>query len=50
MRYRFTPVIVGALQRIRLWAWPHEALEAALSDISGSIEAFVAKYDRREHA
>jgi phosphonate metabolism protein (transferase hexapeptide repeat family) len=50
MRYRFTPVIVVALQRIRWWEWPHEALEAALSDFSGSIEAFVAKYDRREHA
>lgn len=46
LRYRFTPEIIAALERIAWWDWPHERLGEALADFrSLGADAFCAKYD-----
>jgi phosphonate metabolism protein (transferase hexapeptide repeat family) len=46
LRYRFTPEIIAALERIAWWHWPHAQLGAALADFRGlGAEAFCCKYD-----
>jgi hypothetical protein len=46
LRYRFTPEIIAALERIAWWNWPHERLREGLRDFrSMSAEAFCLKYD-----
>jgi phosphonate metabolism protein (transferase hexapeptide repeat family) len=47
LRYRFSPEVVQALDRIAWWNWPHERLGDAMADFRGmSAEAFCEKYDR----
>ena len=46
LRYRFTPDIIAALERIAWWDWPHERLGPALADFRAmTAEAFCRKYD-----
>ncbi len=46
LRYRFTPEIIAALERIAWWHWPHAELATALADFrSLGAEAFCRKYD-----
>jgi phosphonate metabolism protein (transferase hexapeptide repeat family) len=46
LRYRFTPEIIAALERIAWWHWPHAQLGTALADFrSLGADAFCAKYD-----
>jgi phosphonate metabolism protein (transferase hexapeptide repeat family) len=46
LRYRFTPAIIAALQRIAWWDWPHARLAAAMQDFRRlGAEEFCAKYD-----
>lgn len=46
LRYRFTPEIIAALERIAWWDWPHERLHDGLQDFrSMAAEDFCAKYD-----
>ncbi len=46
LRYRFTPEIIAALERIAWWDWPHEQLRDGLRDFrSMTAEDFCAKYD-----
>jgi phosphonate metabolism protein (transferase hexapeptide repeat family) len=46
LRYRFTPEIVAALERIAWWDWPHGRLKQAMTDFRGlGAEAFCEKYD-----
>jgi phosphonate metabolism protein (transferase hexapeptide repeat family) len=46
LRYRFSPDIIAALERIAWWDWPHARLGAAMADFRhlGAGE-FCAKYD-----
>ncbi len=47
LRYRFSPEVVRALQRIAWWNWPHDQLGRAMEDFRHlSAEAFCEKYDR----
>jgi phosphonate metabolism protein (transferase hexapeptide repeat family) len=47
LRYRFTPEIIAALERIAWWDWPHARLREGLQDFRRmSAEDFCAKYDR----
>lgn len=46
LRYRFTPEIIAALERIAWWDWPHESLHTAMADFRHlGAEAFCRKYD-----
>jgi phosphonate metabolism protein (transferase hexapeptide repeat family) len=46
VRYRFTPEIIAALERIAWWDWTHDALRLGLADFRAmSAEAFCRKYD-----
>jgi len=47
LRYRFSPEVVQALDRIAWWNWPHERLGDAMMDFRHmSAEAFCDKYSR----
>jgi phosphonate metabolism protein (transferase hexapeptide repeat family) len=46
LRYRFSPEIIAALERIAWWDWPHERLKAGIRDFRGLGAAeFCRKYD-----
>jgi phosphonate metabolism protein (transferase hexapeptide repeat family) len=46
LRYRFTPEIIAALERIAWWDWPHEALGTGMADFRHmSADDFCRKYD-----
>jgi phosphonate metabolism protein (transferase hexapeptide repeat family) len=46
LRYRFTPEIIAALERIAWWDWPHEKLREGLADFRAMDAAsFCRKYD-----
>jgi phosphonate metabolism protein (transferase hexapeptide repeat family) len=46
LRYRFTPEIIAALERIAWWDWSHEQLRVGLPDFRRmSAEDFCRKYD-----
>lgn len=46
LRYRFTPEIIAALERIAWWDWPHHRLAEGLKDFRAlSAEDFCRKYD-----
>jgi phosphonate metabolism protein (transferase hexapeptide repeat family) len=46
VRYRFSPEITAALERIAWWEWPRERLAAGLEDFRRlEAEAFCRKYD-----
>ena len=46
LRFRFPPDIIGALQRIAWWNWPHHRIASAMSDFRGlGAAGFCAKYE-----
>jgi hypothetical protein len=46
LRYRFTPEIMAALERIAWWDWPRERLAEGLEDFRRlDAGAFCRKYD-----
>ena len=46
LRFRFTPEVIAALERIAWWDWPHEVLGERLGDFrSLGAEAFCRRYD-----
>jgi acetyltransferase-like isoleucine patch superfamily enzyme len=46
LRYRFSPEIIAALERISWWDWSHEQLRVGLPDFrTMSAEDFCRKYD-----
>ena len=46
LRYRFSPEIIAALERIAWWDWSHEQLRSGLADFRAmSAEDFCRKYD-----
>lgn len=46
IRRRFTPEVAEAMERIRWWDWSHDQLRERMADFEGSINAFIAAYDR----
>lgn len=44
LRYRFSPDIIEALQRIAWWDWPEETQRARKQDFALPVEVFAEKY------
>ena len=46
LRYRFSPEIIAALERISWWDWQHDKLRQGMQDFRHmSAEDFCRKYD-----
>lgn len=48
IKYRFTDLVIEALQRIQWWDWTYDQLKERVEDFHLDIAAFIEKYDRQE--